>query len=338
MECKADRARQNRLTAINWDAMWSFRQWLLGTPVTRLLLCCLLILNPALAEGNALGSVAVSSVTKPPTTAEVMTLARDADWRRPRPDDLLLMQLESGQVIIELAPIFAPEHVANIVTLVGNGWFDGLSINRVQDNFVVQWGDPENTKSLAPAATTVAAEFARNDSKNLAWNFLPDGDVFAEQVGWINGFAAALDSVSGAAWLTHCYGVIGVGRDTAPDSGNGAELYAVIGHAPRQLDRNITVVGRVLQGMELLSSLPRGTGPLGFYEQPEERVKIVSIRQVSRLPLAEQPQIAVLDTGRPIFDLFVESRRNRRDDWYLRPAGHIDLCSVTVPVRRDDRQ
>ena len=119
----------------------------------------------------------------------------------------------------------------------------------------------------------------------------------------------------------------------APDSSNGTELYVVTGQSPRQLDRNITVVGRVLQGMELLSVLPRGTGPLGFYEDPAQRAPIRAIRLASEVPPAERTPIEVLRTDTPLFDAVVESRRNRRDDWYLQPAGHIDLCNITVPVR-----
>lgn len=279
----------------------------------------------------------VSHAATPLTTSQVMASATDEDWRTPRAEDLLIMQLQSGaepvQVIIELAPKFAPQHVANILLLVNSGWFDGVSINRVQDNFVTQWGDPDNTKSLGKAAQALQPEFTRPLDADLRWKLLPDGDVFAEQVGWVEGFPAARDSASGRAWLAHCYAVVGVGRDSAADSGNGAELYTVIGHAPRQLDQNITVIGRVLKGMEFLSALPRGTGPLGFYEQPEQRVRILSIAQASQLPPAERPKIQIMDTNRPIFDQFVESRRNRRDAWYLQPAGRIDLCSVTPPIR-----
>jgi peptidylprolyl isomerase len=119
----------------------------------------------------------------------------------------------------------------------------------------------------------------------------------------------------------------------AADSSNGTELYVVIGQSPRQLDRNITTVGRVLQGMELLSVLPRGTGALGFYEDPARRTPIRSIRLASTVPAAERTALQVLRTDTPLFAELVEARRNRRDDWYKRPAGHIDLCNVPVPVR-----
>ncbi len=74
--------------------------------------------------------------------------------------------------------------------------------------------------------------------------------------------------------------MVGVGRNVSPDTGTGAELYTVIGHAPRQLDRNIALVGRIIEGMENLSSLPRGKGELGFYadDEADKRVPILSVR------------------------------------------------------------
>jgi peptidylprolyl isomerase len=119
----------------------------------------------------------------------------------------------------------------------------------------------------------------------------------------------------------------------AADSSNGSELYVVDGQSPRQLDRNITVVGRVVQGMELLSILPRGTGALGFYEKAAQRVPIQSIALASDLPFAQRTALQVLRTDTPLFRAVVESRRNRRDDWYKVPAGHIDLCNVPLPTR-----
>ena len=119
----------------------------------------------------------------------------------------------------------------------------------------------------------------------------------------------------------------------AADSGSGTELYVVIGHAPRQLDRNVTVVGRVLRGIELLASLPRGTGAMGFYDPPSERIPIRSVRLASDLPSEARTPLEVLRTDTPSFQALIESRRNRPDEWYLHQSDHIDLCNVPIPVR-----
>lgn len=274
------------------------------------------------------------------TMQQILDASSSADWRSIDPKQTLYLDLAGGRVVIELAPQFAPAHVANILQLAADGYWNGLSINRSQDNFVVQWGDPEEDearrRSLGAAKTTLPVEFTRA-AKGLAFTALPDRDGWAPQVGFVQGFPAARDSARDQAWLAHCYGAVGAGRDLAPDSSNGTELYVVTGQSPRQLDRNITVVGRVVQGMELLSVLPRGTGALGFYETPEQRVAIKAIRLASNAPKSERVPLQVLRTDTPLFAELVEARRNRRDDWYKVPAGHIDLCNVPLPTRMPPR-
>jgi len=275
---------------------------------------------------------------KPLTMQQVLEASKPADWRTPDPENTLYLDLAAGRVVIELAGAFAPLHAANIKQLARQHYFDGLAILRVQDNFVTQWGDPDTdtpdkAHPFGQAAKTLAPEFERAIAADLPFTRLPDGDVYAAEVGFTLGMPAARDRKAGKTWLAHCYGMVGAGRDNAVESGSGAELYVVIGHAPRQLDRNIAVVGRVVQGMELLSALPRGSGPLGFYEKPEQRLPITSVRVAADVPAAQRTPLEILRTDTATFNALVESRRNRRDDWYKVPAGRIDLCSVPIPVR-----
>ena len=287
---------------------------------------------------QAAGATTATEPTKARSMQEILDASKPSDWRALDPANTVYLELDKtgGRVVIELAPTFAPAHVANIRTLAHEGYWDGLSINRSQDNFVVQWGDPaeddSQRKPLGGAKAKLPAEFARS-SEGVAFAALPDPDGWAPQVGFVDGFPAARDPEAKSAWLAHCYGMVGAGRDVAADSSNGTELYVVTGQSPRQLDRNITVVGRVVQGMEFLSVLPRGTGPLGFYEKPEQRATIKRIRLAADVPAAERTPLEVLRTGTPLFDELVDARRNRRDDWYKVPAGHIDLCNVPLPVR-----
>nr|WP_246149869.1 peptidylprolyl isomerase [Arenimonas fontis] len=281
---------------------------------------------------------AAEPAKRPQTMQEILDASTPSDWREPDPENILYLELDSGRVVIELAPMFAPRHVANVRALARAGWYDGLSINRSHDNFVVQWGDADggDPDKARPLPDTVEdrlpAEFAR-PADGLAFTLLPDHDGWAPQAGFVAGFPAARDPRAKLAWLTHCYGTVGAGRGMEPDSSLGNELYVVIGHAPRQLDRNITTVGRVIKGMEKLSVLPRGTGLLGFYERREQTVPIRAVRLASEVPAGERERLQVLRTDTATFEALVEARRNRRDDWYLRPAGHIDVCSVPIPVR-----
>jgi cyclophilin family peptidyl-prolyl cis-trans isomerase len=270
------------------------------------------------------------TVAKAATMKELLAASKPADWRGLDPDHTLYLELATGRVVIELNPAFAPRHVANIETLARAHWFDGLAITRVQDNFVVQWGDPLNGKPNV-GERRLPSEFTRAGAA-LAFTRLKDPDTYAPEVGFSNGFPVARDA-AGEAWLVHCYGMVGVGRDTDPSTAIGTELYAVIGEAPRQLDRNIALVGRVIWGMDLLSSLPRGGGDLGFYEQPEQRVPIEKVRLAAELPIAERSALEVLKTDTPSFERLIEIRRNRKDAWYKVPAGRIDVCNVPLPVR-----
>src|SRR5580658_1476671 len=253
---------------------------------------------------------------KAPIMAEVLLNSTAADWRPLDPENTLYMELASGRVVIELAPAFAPNHVANVKALAREHYFDGLAIVRVQDNYVAQWADPEAEKpelarKIQQAHKTLPAAFDRALDPQMPFTPLPDKDVYAPEVGFSGGFPVARDPRTGKMWLVHCYGMVGAGRDNSPDSGGGTELYVVIGHAPRQLDRNVTLLGRVVKGMELLSSLPRGTGPLGFYEKPEQRVPIKSIRVAADVPEAERSHLEIMRTDTTAFRDLIEARRNR---------------------------
>jgi peptidylprolyl isomerase len=237
-----------------------------------------------------------------------------------------------GHVAIELAPAFAPAHVANIRALVRGHWFDGNAIVRVQDDYVVQWGGADEKKPLpAGVSAHLPAEYERPRA-GLAIRPLGFRDAYAAEVGHADGWPVASDGQS--AWLPHCYAMVGVGRDMPPDTGTGAELYTVIGQAPRHLDRNITVVGRIVDGVEALTALPRGTGDLGFYTDPAQRLAITRARIASDVPEAERPRYQVMRSDAPAFAAYVDARANRRDAFFVKPAGAVDLCNAPVPTRR----
>ncbi|HZF25832.1 MAG TPA: peptidylprolyl isomerase [Steroidobacteraceae bacterium] len=277
-------------------------------------------------------SASSAAANKPPTLADVLAASTASDWRGLDPENTLYLELATGRVVIELAPAFAPNHVVNIKALVREHYFDGLAIVRSQDNYVVQWADADSNRPIGNARKTLPAEFTVT-RPDIPFTRLPDADGYAPQVGFSNGFCAARDPKSGAAWLAHCYGMVGAGRDNDINSGGGTELYVVIGNAPRHLDRNVTLVGRVLQGMELLSTLPRGSLPMGYYEKPEQRVAIKSIRVAADVPAGERSALQVIRTDTKTFTDLVESRRNRREEWFHVAAGYVELCNVPLVVR-----
>jgi peptidylprolyl isomerase len=271
------------------------------------------------------------------TLAPAQDLLKDSpagDWRALDPEYTLYVELPAGRVVIELAPAYAPANVDAIRKLVRDKYFDGSFVIRSQDNYVVQWARPEeDERAKAMAKVKLKPEFARPIEAKLAFTRLAYPDTYAPEVGFSGGFPVARDPKRGETWLVHCYGSVGVGRDNAADSGNGSELYAVIGQSPRNLDRNITLVGRVVQGIELFSVMPRGKAALGFYEKPSEWIGIRAIRVAADVPAAERTNLEALRTDGATFKAWVESRANRREAWFHEPVGRVGVCNVALPVR-----
>ena len=300
--------------------------------------------DPHLKLASLLAAMAVagmaSAADKPlppkPTVGDIVKESKPGDWRALDPANTLYMETRMGRVIIELAPAFAPRHAENIKLLAREQYFDGLAIIRSQDNWVVQWGDPDekNPRPFKTAKARLAGEFTVPLTNDKQFTRMPDRDGYAAQVGHSNGFPAARNPKTGQAWLVHCYGMVGVGRDNESDSGNGSSLYAVIGHAPRHLDRNITVVGRVISGMPLLSTLPRGAGAMGFYDKPELNVPISAMKVAADVPEAERSKFEIMRTDSAAYKKVLEAQRNRGGPWNKIAAGHLELCNAPIPVRK----
>lgn len=270
-----------------------------------------------------------------PSSSEILAASTPGDWRDLAPESTFVMDLPSGPVVIELADAFAPMHAESIRRMVRAGYFDGLAIIRVHDNYVTQWGDPAEDDAQAkkkPAdLPKVPAEFDR-PLEGLKLTVLPDKEGWAKQVGFVDGWPVAVDPKRKRAWLTHCYSMVGAGRGDAVDSSDGSSLYAVIGYPARGLDLNITTVGRVIQGIERLSGLQRGTGSLGFYEKAEQRVPITRVRMLADIPAAERPRLQLLRTDTATWTAWLDARRHRTG-WFVHDPAHVDLCGVLPPVR-----
>lgn len=300
-------------------------------------------------------------LTIAPQDLLVMTLAPDADGN-PRK---VVIQL--------IGAPFSQGWVDNIRTLARADYWDGMAILRVQDNYVAQWGQPdpgmgiaekpvpEGLKVMDDSAYTVSAQHYRSyssdgkqphESRSSPPLTLHDlFDDYAGFTGFSNGWPVAGTNSSVAfgnrrtrenayeysrpdiLWPVHCYGMVGVGRGNPPDTGDGSQLYAVIGHAPRHLDRNLAVVGRVVEGIEHLSSLPRGKGPASYYADPAKRVPILSVRIAADLPEGERPHLEYLSTESDSFAQYADARANRRDPFFVASAGGADICNIPVPIR-----
>ncbi len=289
----------------------------------RLALIAALIAAPLAAAPEP--SPAAQELTLP-ASARLAAGAPATAWRAIDPADLLVMDTGAGTMILQLAPEFAPQHIARIRALVAAGRFDGGAITRVQDNYVVQWAARPD-----PAPLPHLPDEYERPQPGLAFTPLGYVDAFGE-AGYAHGWPVARAGAKGPIWPVHCYGSVGVGRDNPPDNGDGSELYAVIGHAPRHLDRNLAVVGRVIEGLPAHAALKRGTEALGFYATEAERTPITRVQIGSSM--ADPPQFEVMDTASPSFAALIKARASRSESFFVRPAGATDVCNVVVPVRR----
>jgi peptidylprolyl isomerase len=324
---------------------------------------------PVLAQSSAPTS---PPPAKPLTAADVVKAAPANAWVAIDPADLLVMTLapdakgKQRQVVIQLMPApFSQGWVSNVRKLAAAHWWDGLSVYRVQDNWVAQWGDGEGedkakAKPLPDGLVKVDEREYDSYDPAFAWYDARTGlsldkttalkDMSAPKTAFMRGWPIGVaDTYPGAGriprgvvadpppppalWPIHCYGTVGVARDLSPDTGTGAELYAVIGQPPRMLDRNIAVVGRVIEGIANLSALPRAPGN-GVYQDAADRTPILSVRLASEMPPEQQPHFDYLSTQSATFARYADLRAHRHDDFIKVPAAGADICSIPVPVRR----
>lgn len=275
-----------------------------------------------------LGSVALLAAVPAPAQNE-------GAWRPVDPADLVYLELPDGEVIIELAPEFAPATVAQFKRLVGEGFYDGLSFYRVIDGFVAQGGDGSDMAEAPNAEPAVPAEFERAWSDGLPFVSVQAPDMFAPETGFIDGFAAARDTANDRVWLTHCPGAVAMARNNEPDTG-GTDFYIVIGQAPRYLDRNLTIFGRVVDGMEIVQRILRGPPEAnGMIAKDAPRTEIVSAKLGERMPPAERETVEVEDTGGAAFAAVLQSRRVRgKPFFHHKPPEVLDVCQIPVAARR----
>ncbi|MCX7545953.1 peptidylprolyl isomerase [Marinicella gelatinilytica] len=274
---------------------------------------------------------------------EVVEQSPDSDWRPVSADNMLVMTVslagEERTVVFELLPDLASGHVANTQALVKQGIFDNTRFYRVIDGFVAQGGpmfdDDSDLPELTEGRLSIPAELTSSIDLGEQYLAFDGDDGFADETGFYKGFAVGRDISEQKSWLLHCYGVLAAGRANDPDTG-GTELYIVNGPAQRYLDRNTTVFGRVLEGMDAIQALKRTQDLSGAVELKIDENVIKQIVVASQLPPGQRPQLEVMRTDSVSFKQLLAARKNRNEDWFLYQHNYIDACGVAIPVRLAD--
>jgi len=284
---------------------------------------------PTLIAIGLCSLTATAAEPAPRSPYQIVEQAPAAHWRNLEPDNSLYIELATGTVVVELFPGAAPANSANVRALVREGFYDGLSIYRVVDGFVAQGGDVDDTRAPKTGSKTLPGEFSRQGPLPGPYTPVNKDDGFAPETGFVEGFPIGRDGDTW--WLLHCPGAVGLAREDAIDSG-GSEFYFVLGHAPRYLDRNVTMLGMVRHGMEHVQKLNRGHNARGAIE-PARRNPIARMRVASDMPAAERLSLQVMRTDSASFAELVRSRASRPEPWFVYRPGHVDTCGVPVPTR-----
>jgi peptidylprolyl isomerase len=279
----------------------------------------------------------------------MVSMARAADdagdWRKVDPDNLVLIDTKYGETAVELAPGFAPKHVERMRALIRAHFYDGLTFYRVIEGFVAQGGAGEDTASTKdkPADPEIEkkwpklrAEFERPFAGGGKFTPLGSADLFAKQVGHVDGFPAGRDPKTKTQWMIHCAGTFAFARDNDADTAT-TEFYIVIGEAPRRLDRNLSAFGRVIDGMQYVQKLERGDPAVGngVIADKTKQDAIVSVRLASDIPEAQRPAYEVMRTDTKAFAAWKTKKKNPAPGFYIRqPPPILDICLSPVPARK----
>ena len=260
---------------------------------------------------------------------DILEASTASDWRVLDPENTLYIDLERGRVVVALSTSLAQDHVEQIKALAREGFYDGLSFYRVIDGFVAQGGDPFNVREIKTAQKIMTAEFDEPITEQMSLIVQDDVDGYAPSVGWVDSLPVGIDAKTSTAWHLHCTGAFAYGRNNERDSAS-TEFYIAL-QPQRYLDRNLTVAGRVVQGMEHLQALRRVPPP--ETEDDDLGDTIIAMRVAADIAEAERTDLEILDSSNSTFTDYIEARRNRPEEFFYHRPDHVDICALNVPVR-----
>ncbi|MDZ4729755.1 MAG: peptidylprolyl isomerase [Xanthomonadales bacterium] len=254
--------------------------------------------------------------------------AQDMIWRQVEPDNLVFVELLDGRFVLELNPRFAPKTVKQFRQLVLSRFYDGLSFYRVIDGFVAQGGDESDLGELSEIPE-LDAEFAIAWDAEMPFTSVQKPDFFADETGFVDAFPVARELKTDMLWLSHCPGMVAMARNEDADSSR-TDFYIVIGQAPRYLDRNMNVFARVIEGMDVVQNIQRGSPSAdGIISSDTARSRIRSMRLGSELPEQEQMKALVMDSESKPFKQMLEDRRIRKHKFFHnKPPKVLDVCQI----------
>ncbi len=233
-----------------------------------------------------------------------LVVAAAVAFRPVDPAHTLVIDTTRGRAIVELRPELAPKSVERVEALARRGTYDGLQFHRVLAGRFAQTGNPNNRDGGGTELPDLKLEAV----KRLDVSRLPTATRAADGR---SGFLGAQPWASpppgpdgrAAAWGAYCAGVMGMGRQAAPDTGN-SEIFLTF-QPERGFDHDYAVVGRVVVGLDALSAVAVG-------EPPARPDRMLRVRVLADLPAAERPAVEVEDTASPAFAARIAAARRAK--------------------------
>ena len=279
-----------------------------------------------------LGVVLAAPITAKETSqkrsaGEIIKTANSSEWRKVSAENVIKLTLPTGAAYIELNDTLAPIHANNMRQLAKEGFYQGLSVYRFVEGFVAQGGDVSENKPVKNAKKGLPAEFYLRTETPLVITELKGPDGYAAKTGFLNGFAVAQNQDQTETWQVHCPGIFAMARDNDINSG-GTEFYVTIGNSQRYLDRNITVFGRVLEGMEHFNLLQRKA------TEGQAFNPITDMQVLADIKDTDKSEFRVMKTASNAFKALIEARKNRVEAWFVESPDFIDVCAMPIPTER----
>lgn len=306
------------------------KAWLLSLGIV----CCGFHASTSAASGQA---STAQQLAKPPVQLQQQV---EPEWLDLAQAELVYLQLEQGVVVLQLASPFAPRHAERFRQLVESGFYDGLSFYRVIDQFVLQAGLPDDEKH--PNGHTrqwpaLKAEFMWPSDTHPAKDFVlvQTDDIFAKETGFRAGFPVGRDAKE--EWLLNCPNMVSMARNEAADSAT-TEIAIMQGQAPRHLDRNMSMVAKVVWGGEWLNLVKRGDKASGgMIADFSQRSLIVKARMGTQLSTTEQIPLQILNAkSRAFMDKLAAHRQRSSAFFHDKGNGKVDICYQQLTVRRKE--
>ncbi|NOX93533.1 MAG: peptidylprolyl isomerase [Alphaproteobacteria bacterium] len=285
----------------------------------------LLVLSTIFCSSPALAD-ALEGVLSP---GEILEASSPSDWRKLNPENTLYIDLERGRIVVALSTQLAQRHVTQVKALAREGYYDGLSFYRVIDGFVAQGGDAFGKRPFKEAQKNMPPEFEQPLSDHISVTLQDDADGYASKIGWVDSLPVGIDDKANTVWHLHCTGAFAFGRNNETDSAS-TEFYITL-QPQRYLDRNLTVFGRVVEGMEHFQMMRRAAPPES--EDDDLGETILSMRVAADVPDDQRVNLEILDSSTETFAAYLEARRNRPSAFFYYRPDYVDICQFPVPVR-----